>query len=689
MPVTTRAENYFILETNNTAYTFGINDAGLLAHAYHGVKLPFQSDYPPAPTPRPYASFNSTAHTTPEEFPCHEDLKYNEPSLFVVFADGVRDVRLRFTDAKILGDDLQIHLEDETYKLKAILYYRVHEAYDLIERWVTLHNTSDEVITVERVFSAQWHFPVGQQYVLHHLSGKWLDEMNYNHEPLSAGVKILESRRLTTSHQHNPWFALDDGSATEESGVVWFGALAWSGNWKLTAEVNSFHQTRLSMGVNDWDFELTLNPDDEFTTPSALIGYTQAGHTGASHLLHNYTRSIVPHPDEPRMVLYNSWEATMFDIDIEQQKRFAEKAAAIGVELFVMDDGWFAGRKDDTAGLGDWYPEKSRFPNGITPLINHVRNLGMKFGLWIEPEMVNPDSNLYREHPEWVIHFPTRSRTEARNQLILNLAIPEVQNYLIELLDNLLTENPVDFIKWDMNRNVSEAGWQTETHNPREIWVRYVEGLYHVWGTLRERHPQIIWQSCSGGGGRIDLGILHYADQVWTSDNTIANRRLEMQSAFLRAYPASTMEAWVTDMIDVELSLKFRFHVSMCGVLGIGANLSFWNTNDMDEARQLIAQYKAWRHIIQFGDVYRLETNHDAFYAMQYVSKDKSESVVFVFRTFAQTSTRPVTITLRGLDANALYQCEDEKKSGMAWMTISQPIELRNFESLAWYWERE
>jgi alpha-galactosidase len=678
-----KRSQYWILETNKTAYAFGINEAGLLVHSYWGSKLTALADYPAPLSPNEWASFNKPSQLTTEEYTGSEDMKFNEPAIKLSYADGVRDVRLRYTSDTIEGETLQIHLEDAAYRLKATLHYRLHPAYDLIERWVTVDNQGSLTVELERIFSAQWHFPVGHNYRLHHLWGKWFDEWNHTIEPLLAGVKVLESRRITSSHQHNPYFALDKGSADETQGEVWFGLLEWSGNWKLTAEVNEFYQTRLSIGVNDWDFRWRLNAGERFDTPAAFAGYTADGHGAASRLLHDYIREQqVPHPDEPRYVLYNSWEATTFNVNVEQQKGFAEKAAAMGVELFVMDDGWFGKRKSDNAGLGDWYPDPDKFPDGLSPLIEHVHGLGMKFGLWIEPEMVNPDSELYRAHPDWAIHFPNRPRTESRNQLILNMAYPEVQDYLIEILDDLLSKNSIDFIKWDMNRNVSEAGFVQAVGEQREIWLRYVYGVYRLWETLRERHPAIIWQTCSGGGGRSDLGMFRLADQAWISDNTIPAKRIPMQFGYSQAYPASTMEAWVTESGDSFVPLSFRFHVSMMGVLGVGANLAHWNEAEMQEAAKWIALYKEIRPVVQFGDMYRL-VNNEPYYAMQYVSKDKKEAVIFIYRNHAAEPAAPFVFRLQGLDPQKQYKLINWNvtKSGAAWMAVQERLFLENFHS--------
>jgi alpha-galactosidase len=682
------SDNSWVLETHTTGYALGLNAAGLLTHRYWGARLSGADDYPPAPNPKGWASFNNALQLTPEEFPGYEEMKFTEPCIKVTFADGVRDVVLRFEAAEQSDDGaptLRIHLRDAVYPLRVTLHYRVHGDYDLIERWATLTNEGDAPVTVERAWSAQWHMPYGGDYRLSYLHGRWLDETHLRREQLAPGLKVLESRRITTSHHHNPWFAVDRGSADEDAGEVWFGVLAWSGNWKLSAEVTNFGSTRVSIGLNDWDFAWRLGPHETFTTPSSLAGYSDAGHGAASRRLHDYVRdTVLPHGRTLHKVLYNSWEATTFDVDEESQARLAELAAEMGVELFVMDDGWFHGRNDDTAGLGDWWPDERKFPNGLSPLIARVNALGMDFGLWVEPEMVNPNSELYRAHPDWVLHFPGRQRTLARDQLILNLGREDVQQYLIGQLDRLLSENNIAFIKWDMNRNVSEPGWRDAPGDPRELWARYVYGLYHVWGTLRERHPDVVWQSCSGGGGRADLAILRLADQIWTSDNTEPTARLAIQEGFSQIFPANTMEAWVTDMGPEYLPLSFRFHVSMCGSLGVGGHLVHWGEERRAEAARCIALYKEIREVVQLGDMYRLRSPQaHPFSAVQYVAKDRSQGVLFAFRTHLPPPATLPPIYLRGLDPEGRYEVEgfEGARSGAAWMRAGLRLELGDYGS--------
>ena len=686
MPIHT-SPNYWILETRRSAYAFGLNKASLLSHCYWGKRLPFVKDYPAPFEPTHWASTDGYDHFIPEEYPGYAGVKYIDPALKVTFPDGVRDVVLTFVDFITTASPqptLALRFKDSAYPLQVTLHYRIHEEYDLIERWVTLENLGTDAIHVERVFSAKWTMPPGDDYSLSHLYGRHVGEFQMQREALTPGLKVIESRRLIPSHRAAPWFAVDR-CAGEEHGDVWFGTLAWSGNFKITAEVTEFASTRVSVGLNDWDFAWKLIPGQPFVTPSSISGYTSNGFGDASRSFHDYVRNeLIPHGKILHKILYNSWEATLFAVDETSQSNLAAIAANMGVELFVMDDGWFHNRNWDNAGLGDWFPDKVKFPNGLHNLIKNVNDLGMDFGLWVEPEMTNPDSDLYRTHPDWVIHFPTRARTESRNQLILNMARADVQEYIIGVLDALLSDHNIAFIKWDMNRGISEPGWAEAPGDQRELWVRYVQGLYHVWGVLRQRHPNVIWQSCASGGGRTDLGILKFADQVWTSDNTEATARLGIQEGYSQFLPANTMEAWVTDWGKDLVPLEFRFHVSMCGSLGVGGNLLEWNQAERQVGSDCIQLYKTIRHIIQFGDQFRLVSPQRSDYsAVQYVSKDKSEAVLFAFRTHIPDPFNIPMLYLRGLDPEALYSVEgfDHPRSGLAWMESGLKVELKNLQS--------
>ena len=686
MPIQMDAQGW-ALELTHSAYVLGLDSAGRLVHRYWGPRLPRTEDYPSAPVVKAWASFNGEAHLTLQEYPVYGGPDYTDPCLKLRFHDGVRDVVLRFESAETpLGDvpELCIHLRDEVYPLRVSLHYRLHEAHDLIERWVTLHNLGDAPIHLERVFSAQWHLPPGRAYTMRHMTGRWLDEWHMHRTALPEGITAIESRRMATSHHAHPWFSVDAGHATEDQGEVWFGLLAWSGSWKINAERTQFDHTRLNIGWNDWDFAFDLAPGEQLHSAASLAGYSDAGYGAASRRLHGYIRQHLPHPQQIRPVLYNSWEATYFDVDARSQAEYARIAASLGVELFVMDDGWFHGRHSDMAGLGDWWPDEGKFPQGLQPLIDEVKSLGMQFGLWVEPEMVSPDSDLYRAHPDWVIHYATRPATTLRNQLMLNLARTDVQDYIIAKLDALLSQHDIRFIKWDFNRNVSEPGWPGAPGEAREIWLRYVWGMYRVWGTLRDRHPNVIWQTCSGGGGRVDPAMLRLADQAWISDNTEPAARIRMQAAFSEIYPPDTMEAWVTDMGPAYIPLAFRFHVSMAGVLGIGADITEWGEEQKEIARACVSQYKAIRHIVQRGQVYRLvAANESGYWAHQVNSEDGREGILFAYRTHISQPGRLLRLRLRGLDPQTLYSVEGQEgiRSGAAWAHSDIVLELADYES--------
>lgn len=681
-------QSCWLVHMSTTTYVVGVNRLGQVVHSYWGLTLPRPSDYPPLPEEEGYASFNGASQMNPEEYPAFGGLAFVESCLKAQFSDGARDVRLRYAHFSLHKDasvqELVITLVDDVYDLHVNLHYRVTKDTDVLERFASIENKSEQPCELVRIFSAQWHLPAGKPYRLTHITGKWFDEWHKVTEPLTKGVKVLESRRMTSSHHHHPTLFLSLPSTTLTQGDCWFAALAWSGNWKFTAEVTDFDQTRCAIGWNDWDFCYRLHAGQRVVTPSVFLGYTDKGFTAASHALHDYVRQMLPHADLVRPVLFNGWEVSGFDVREREQMTYAEHVAELGVELFVVDDGWFHGRTFDNRGLGDWWADEQKFPNGLAPLIEHVNRLGMDFGIWIEPEMVNPDSELYRQHPEWALRNPKRQPILARNQLMLNMAREDVQTYLIEQFDALLSQHNIQFVKWDMNRNVAEVFWETTQHAPQEIWVRYVEGMYHVWRTLKERHPHVIWQSCSGGGGRADVGMFRLADQVWLSDNTDPVARLSMQAHYLQLYPASTMESWVTHMGDTFLPLKFRFHVSMCGVLGIGANVMRWTASERATAQALIKQYKQIRTIVQHGLVYFLHLPHaqDSDCALQYMARNGKEGVIFVFRVQKAVPAAPLRIHLQGLDPTAMYTVEGYgTKSGLAWERTPLAIPLANYDS--------
>ncbi len=659
----------WVLETARTSYVFGINESNEVQNVFWGKKLLRDQDLSPAHSGREHASFDSRETVTNVEYPGWGGRQYNEPCLKVTLADGVRDLVLKYASHEIRGDTLEVRLKDIQYDLFVNLIYRVFPEQDIIRKHASIENRTSQAVMLESAQSGVWYVPPGDGYRLSYLAGRWAGETQLIREEVHQGKVVLESRRGNTSHQLNPWFALDSPAGTaaradEQHGRVWFGALGWSGNWKLVVEETPAQQVRVVGGYNDFDFGYLLKPGEKLETPHYYGGFTYQGFGEASRLMHRLEREqllpdrAAPHP---RPVLYNSWEATEFNVNEAGQKALAEKAAKIGVELFVMDDGWFGERNDDHAGLGDWYVNPKKFPNGLKPLISYVNSLGMDFGLWFEPEMVNPDSNLYRKHPDWVMNFPGRPRSEGRNQLVLNMARDDVKEYVFGALDKMLAENDIKFIKWDMNRHFSEPGWpEMPVAEQKKIWVKYTLNLYEIIDRLRSKYPKLEIESCSGGGGRVDLGILQRVNEVWTSDNTEAFDRLRIQEGFSFAYAPKVMMDWVTDVPNQNgrsTPLKFRFLVAMQGALGIGANLNRWSEGDFALATNMVAYYKSIRNTVQEGKLYRLfSARQGNLTANEYVSNDGKQAVLFAF-LHSQQFLRPApTIYLRGLDEHALYR---------------------------------
>jgi len=661
----------WVLDTNDTSYVFGINERNQPQHVYWGKKLWRDADLAAVHSSGEWASFDGVASTTPGEYAGWGSNMYTEPCLKVTLADGSRDLVLGYLRHEIHQDTLRVVTKDIQYDLIVTLYYRVYAGANIIEKHAVIENKTSAPITIESAQAGVWYMPPGEGYRLSYLNGRWAGETQLVQEEIHPGVKVLESRRGTTSHQTNPWFAIDapeaNGShADQDHGRIWFGALGWSGSWKFSVEQTPHQQVRVTGGYNTFDFAYPLQPGEQLETPPFYGGFTDHGFGEASRLLHRFTReSVLPGglSAKPRPVLYNSWEATEFNVDEPGQKVLAEKAAKIGAERFVMDDGWFGARNDDHAGLGDWYVNPKKFPNGLQALIRYVNGLGMDFGIWVEPEMVNPNSDLYRKHPDWAMNFPGRPRTEARNQLILNMARDDVKEYTFAWLDKLVTENNIAFLKWDMNRNFSEPGWpEAGPLNEKKIWVQYVSNLYEIIGRLRARHPMLEIESCSGGGGRVDLGILKRVDEVWTSDNTEAFDRLRIQEGFSYAYPAQVMMAWVTDVPNYNhrtTPLEYRFLVAMMGSLGIGNNLNKWTGDDFALATKIIAYYKQIRRTVQQGKLYRLFSPREGeLTANQYVSDDGKQSVLFAFLRSQQYGRPAATIRLHGLDERGVYRLQ-------------------------------
>ncbi len=669
----------WLLSGPASSYALRLTEDDELLHLHWGARIGLADAEELAARPLPpHWPFESRLDGR-EEYPVEGGARFVRPALSVR-TDEVRGTEWAFAEYEAEDGELRLRFTD--HGLSVTLHYRMRG--DVVERRVTLVNDGPAPVEVLRADSATWTLPPREEgWRLSQLHGRWAAESRLVRTDLTYGEKVIGSRRGHTGHQHLPWVALDADGATEERGEVYGCALGWSGTWRICVAQLPDARVQITGGAGyDDSGLLRLAAGETYTTPVFAGLWSDGGFGGASRAWHAYQRAyVIPDADRDRPVLYNSWEATYFDISEDRQRELARRAASLGVELFVVDDGWFGSRTSDRAGLGDWTPNPERFPAGLEPLADHVHGLGMQFGIWVEPEMVNPDSDLYRAHPDWVQYRPGRARTEFRNQLVLNLARADVQEYLWERLDTLLAGAPVDYVKWDFNRCFTDAGWPGEPY-PQKLWVEHVHAFYALLDRLRAAYPKVAFESCSGGGGRIDLGVLSRTDQVWTSDNTDPLDRLAIQHGFSQLHPARVMAAWVTDSPNTQLngrvsSLRFRFVSAMAGVLGIGGDLAHWSEQELVEARDWVALYKQIRPVVQRGDLYRLRPPAGGLSAVSYVLGD--EAVVLAWLQAQRYGEPLAPLRLRGLDETATYECREtgETYRGAVLVHHGLPLGLR------------
>lgn len=669
----------FVLETENTHYVFGIDPAGYNRHLHWGAKC----------DPADYAfteigdenSNHSMLDEYRQELTPFGSTVYRTCDLKAQFADGCREVALRYTGYRLEDDTLRVAFADAYYPLQVRLGYQVYPGLDIIKRWVEVENTGSAPISFERLFSAGFSLPGMDPYTFENTNGAWGGEFLPCRTVLDGGNLVYESHRGASNHNQSPYFIVHRG-ATETRGAVYFGSLAYSGNFKVIAGRDLYGITRVSLGMNDFDFSHTLEPGAHLETPPVYCGKTE----GLGEMSRQMNRFCLEHllPSRFRAetlpVLYNSWEATEFNVNVADQTRLAEIAAGIGVELFVMDDGWFGARNNDRAGLGDWLVNPVKFPGGLNELIGNVNALGMDFGLWVEPEMVNPDSDLYRAHPDWTYHFPHRHADELRHQLVLNMTRSDVQAYILDCLDRLLTDHNIRYIKWDMNRPFSQVGAENLA-DPKMYSYLHTMAVYRIVDELKRRHPAVQFESCASGGGRCDLGAISHFDQVWTSDNTDGIDRMTIQKGYSMLHPIKTMRAWVTDIagINKPCSLDFRFHIAMQGALGLGGNLEKYSPEELEICRRNVALYKEIRPLVQFGDLYRiLDADRDEVLCNQYVSRDKMQAVLFLSARGTRFFKKKMNLRFAGLAPDRAYAFTLDgvayKKGGAFLMEVGLPV---------------
>lgn len=675
MPITYK-DDVFLITTENMTYAFSKNADNTLTNLHWGGRITDTFDLPEAAEIRGLSDYDleSDEHKRGEYLAWGKRL-FREPCLKAEFSDGVRDCELRYFSHSISEDstELTVTLRDSVYPLAVHLHYKIYAGLDLIDRYAVFENLGKDKIKIENAMSGCVYLPDCGKYNITLMGSSWAREYDLERKPLSYGKLTVESRTLYSDSSYYPYFALDSGNAAENVGEVWFGTLQWCGNYKMCIENKRSSPVYITAGLNDFDFAYILSENESLTTPVFTYGYTKKGFGAASRMFHDLQKIYIAprkYAYEPLPVVYNAWAAFEMDIDAPKLMALADKAAYIGAELFVVDDGWFGTREDTSSGLGDWYPNKKKFPNGLGELIKKVNSLGMKFGLWIEPEMVNPTSELYKKHPDWIFSFPTREPELQREQLMLNIAKPEVKEYIIDVLDKLLSENNIEYLKWDSNRFLGQPGWENaEKERQREYHYRYTRAIYDIFAFINEKYPNVIVENCAAGGMRSDLSLAHYCSRINRSDNQDPRDEILLHEGF--TYVNRSKSAGGGGHVSKSPAgingrytpLKFRAYAAMLGSFAVGYDLMHIPENELEDIKKYIQLHKQYRDIVQNGDMYRLvSAREDDFAAYEYVSADKKRAVVFVFGINLSFAREIPYIRLCGLEDDFVYTIDGKKK---------------------------
>ncbi|MFK0019788.1 alpha-galactosidase [Streptomyces sp. NPDC090798] len=660
----------WLLRTDTTTYavTLGGDDrwAELAAWGPHGVE--------DGPSPMDWSRrthFIIPADAAPAEYIPYGLRPFTGADLVASRPGGDRGSWWRFTGATQDGDRaLRLEFADDVLGLRTTLRYKTVPGTDVVLRWTELTCTGETEVRLERFDSAAVNVPVQGGARLTYLAGQWSQEFQLKHMELERGRFEMESTQGSAGHAYHPWLAVQDAVAPAEGATPTYGiALEWSGNWRITADAEPGGAVRVRAGRVPHEGAVRLAPGSTLVTPRLACAFSPDGLDGLARVWHRYERHLTGERiHRQRKVLYNSWEATGFDVDAAGQLELAKTAADLGAELFVVDDGWFTGRPDDTGGLGDWDPDPAEFPGGFDRFVEDVRALGMDFGLWVEPEGISPRSRLYAEHPEWVYRIEGRPATLVRNQLLLDLGREDVQEFVISTLDRLLGDHAISYLKWDMNRPPTERGRPGHPAGPdpevQDLDAAHVAGYLRVLDHLRSAHPHVTVEGCAGGGARVEHAALARTDVMWPSDNTAPMDRLRIQYGYLHAHAPHTMSSWVTDAPGVfdprPRSLAFRFVNSIAGVLGIGADIRHWTPPQRAEATDWIARYKEIRDVVHHGEVSLLGSPADPTCGIQYEEPGGARLVVTAWNTGPLDGAplvpgRAARLRLRGLRPDAAY----------------------------------
>ncbi|GIM28195.1 alpha-galactosidase [Clostridium polyendosporum] len=723
----------FHLKAKDTSYIMELFKSRYVASLYWGKKI--RSSDVSRILQVKYRSFSPdtdpsdrtfSLDTLPQEYPAYGNSDFRSPAYQIQLNNGstisnaiykqhkifqgkakLEGLPSTYVEAEYEAQTLEIELFDELIRLSIILSYTVYENFDVITRSVRFINRGQENIKILRALSMNVDFK-DDYFDFLQLSGAHTRERQVQRRSLVTGIHSIESRRGASSHQENPFIALLRKDSNEHQGEAYGFSFVYSGNFLAQVEVDQYRTSRVSVGINPFDFSWLLEPGQCFQTPEVVMVYSDCGLNKMSQTYHKLYRTRLcrgKYRDRIRPILINNWEATYFNFNSEILLNLAKEAKELGIELFVLDDGWFSQRNSDTCCLGDWFVNKAKIPEGLYGLSNRINNLGMEFGLWVEPEMVSPNSELYKNHPDWVIHVPNRPRSESRNQLILDLSRKEVCDMIIKVISDILASANISYVKWDMNRNMTEIGSASlPPERQRETAHRYMLGLYRILDKITSTFPDILFESCSGGGGRFDPGMLYYMPQVWTSDNTDAIARLGIQYGTSIVYPQITMGAHVSAVPNHQTqritSLKIRGDVAMSANLGYEVDLTKLVEVEKKIIKQQVTIYKDMRELVQFGIFYRLlspfEGNETAW---MIVSENKAEFVVYYYRVLAEANAPFSSLRLKGLDPEIDYQLvqmdynilsNGEIYGGdeLMYAGINIPELQGDFQSVIWRFER-
>jgi alpha-galactosidase len=702
----------FTLHTANSTYQLKIGNLNYVNHLYYGGTI-YDEDLPylirrydRGFSGNPYDSLKERTFSLdaqPQEFTTQQQGDFRITSIEVQNGDGSFSFDGRYVSHTIYKgaftlnglptafatdsdtvDTLELVIEDAVSKVRVTLLYSVFEEANMIMRAARVHNGGTKSVDLKRIMSVNMDYMNGSNLDLVSLPGRYGQERQVERQPLTHHVHKIRSGRGISSHQQNPFVALVDRKTSEEYGSCYGFALMYSGSFLAEVELDQYDQARLVMGINDRLFSFPVAPGEDFDTPAVLMTYTHKGLTGMSRNFHDFFRNNLNNSkfvkDVRRPVLINTWEAAFFDFDDVKLVEIAKAAKGMGVEMIVMDDGWFGKRDDDNSGLGDWYVNEKKIKCGLTELVRQINALGMKFGIWFEPEMVSEDSDLFRAHPDWVMEIPGRKAVRSRNQLVLDVGRREVQDYLIESINRILDSANIYYVKWDHNRAITDL-WSNvlPANRQGEVSHRYVLGLYRVMNGIIKAHPDIMFEGCAGGGGRFDPAMLTYFVQYWSSDNTkpLDNLKLHYGSSFL--YPISTMGAHVSEASPM-VPLETKAAIAMCGTFGYELDATHLSEEDIEICSRMSALYHKYYDVNFFGDYYRLSNPFEPvnLVAWECVSKDKREALLTVITVSLTMNGPQEYIKCRGLDRHMRYRIEREgvvlEASGMALMHAGVPI---------------